>query len=349
MKILIVSLAGIGDTLFAVPLIHGIRKNFPDSTIEALVMWDQSAEILKNNPDLDKVHKYNMFRGGLSGTLDFCAGLKERNYDISISTCPQGDYRYHIVSYLIGARRRLGHDYGDMLGGLLFTERIKLDYNIHLIDNNMNFLRALGVSVGGVDRKPKIYLSKSNARFAKGFLRRNRLSGRRLVGIHVGSGRTKNLRLRRWPVEHYRRLIEFILERHGNVSVLLFGGKAEEVENKLLAGSIKNKNLLVVDSPNITDSCALVGELDAFISVDTVFMNIAAAMDVPLQIVINTPTLNKTVLPGRGGLVVVGRPAPKDIFYRYDGRGIQGGADEIKSYMESILPLDVYKQFSKRI
>ena len=37
MKILVISLAGIGDTLFATPLLHELRANFPDATIDVLV------------------------------------------------------------------------------------------------------------------------------------------------------------------------------------------------------------------------------------------------------------------------------------------------------------------------
>ena len=36
-KILVISMAGIGDTLIATPLIHELRANFPDATIDALV------------------------------------------------------------------------------------------------------------------------------------------------------------------------------------------------------------------------------------------------------------------------------------------------------------------------
>ncbi len=351
MKILIISLAGVGDTLFAIPLIHAIRKSLPKSGIEVLVMWESSAAVLRNNPDIDRIHQYDMFGGGLLGTLAFCAKLRKRGYDISINTCPQSNYRYHLVSYLIHAGRRLGHDYGDRSGGALFTERVPLDYRLHLIDNNMNFLRLLGIrsSMAAKDRKPKIYLLARNSNFAEGFLRRNKLAGRKLVGIHVGSGRTKNLILRRWPAENYKDLIEMILSRHPNVSVLLFGRDDERIETNTIKEEVDNGNLLVVESADILDSCALVGKLDAFISVDTAFMNIAAAMEVPLQVVINTPTINRTVLPRRPNLIVVGKAPPKSVFYRYDGQGIHGGADAIEAYMESISPAEVYDSLRRRI
>ena len=39
-KILVISMAGIGDTLLATPLIRELRANFPAAVIEALVLSD---------------------------------------------------------------------------------------------------------------------------------------------------------------------------------------------------------------------------------------------------------------------------------------------------------------------
>jgi hypothetical protein len=47
MKILVISYAGIGDTLFATPLIHELRANFPDATIDALVRWRGAKDLLE--------------------------------------------------------------------------------------------------------------------------------------------------------------------------------------------------------------------------------------------------------------------------------------------------------------
>jgi ADP-heptose:LPS heptosyltransferase len=50
MNILVISLAGIGDTLFATPLIHELRANFPAANIDALVLWTGSKHLLEGNP-----------------------------------------------------------------------------------------------------------------------------------------------------------------------------------------------------------------------------------------------------------------------------------------------------------
>ena len=60
--------------------------------------------------------------------------------------------------------------------------------------------------------------------------RRMRSASKRLPGLHIGSGGTKNLALRRWPVESYRALIKRINQSHPDWVVLLFGGPGEREE-----------------------------------------------------------------------------------------------------------------------
>ena len=85
MKILIISLAGIGDTLMATPLLHELRNNFPESQIDVLVMWKGSEDILKGNPHINKIIYFNMIKEGTSKTISFCKELKKENYDVSIN------------------------------------------------------------------------------------------------------------------------------------------------------------------------------------------------------------------------------------------------------------------------
>ena len=51
-RILVISLAGIGDTLIATPFIHELRANFPDAAIDAFVLWAGSKDLLEGNPHL---------------------------------------------------------------------------------------------------------------------------------------------------------------------------------------------------------------------------------------------------------------------------------------------------------
>ncbi|NBP24602.1 MAG: hypothetical protein EBU81_08660 [Proteobacteria bacterium] len=72
---------------------------------------------------------------------------------------------------------------------------------------------------------------------------------------------------------------------------------------------------------------------------DTVFMHIAAALRVPRQWVIETPTLNRPVHPRRTDWTLIPNPAIGGRhleYYRYDGRPIAGSADELTRLMASV-------------
>jgi hypothetical protein len=68
-------------------------------------------------------------------------------------------------------------------------------------------------------------------------------------------------------------------------------------------------------------------------------MHLAAAMSVPHQFVIETPTVNPCILPLREDWTLIPNPAVAGRnleFYRYDGRPISGSPEEIRGLMESV-------------
>ena len=76
MNILVISLAGIGDTVFATPLIHELRANFPEAAIDALVRWNGSKDLLEANPHLNSVHQKDFLTAGKGESLRFLWQLR---------------------------------------------------------------------------------------------------------------------------------------------------------------------------------------------------------------------------------------------------------------------------------
>src|SRR5262245_9664606 len=103
MDILVISFAGIGDTLFATPLLHELRANFPDARIDALVRWKGSSDLLAGNPHLNLIYQKNLVSAGATSSLKLLCGLRKKRYDVSINTHPQSRIHYRMVARLIGA------------------------------------------------------------------------------------------------------------------------------------------------------------------------------------------------------------------------------------------------------
>ncbi|HTY44328.1 MAG TPA: glycosyltransferase family 9 protein [Patescibacteria group bacterium] len=352
MKILVISLAGIGDTLMATPLIHELKENFPDSEIDVLVMWESSKNILSDNPNVNEIFCFNMLKEGFYRTIRFCRELKKKNYDISINTYPQSKTQYRLVAKLIGAETRISHRYANwnFLDNFLVDKTIEEDYSKTCSENNLNLLKLL-------DKEPKlkkheyeIYLTLKERFFAEGYIKKNRLGNKKLFGFHVGSGTTKNLGLRRWPLENYISLIRLVLNRYKNSGILLFGGKNEEQLNSQIRKEINDSRIFTVETESIKEDVSLLKKCDVFVSVDTSSMHLATAAKTKKQIIIETPTLNDTVIPPRSDLIIIKNPGivkNKLDYYSYDGKGIKASKEEMESMMKTVTPEMVFDAVKK--
>jgi heptosyltransferase-2 len=341
MDILIISLAGIGDTLFATPLIRELRFNFPQAKIDALVMWAGSKDLLEGNPHLNSIYHKNLIRAGTVESLKYLSQLRKSCYDLSFNTHPQSRIQYRIVARLINARMRISHEYDNAsaFDRLLVNKTLKQDYDLHSVDNNLALLDLIAAKSNRTQHAYEIYLSPSEVAWAGEYLKANNLAEGKLLGIHVGSGGTKNLALRRWPLQSYRQLISKLNVSNPEMGTILFGGPEEEADHDRLLAAGGVARVFTPKTKNLRQAAALIQKCEAFLSVDTALMHVAAAMKVPQQIVIETPTWNKPIQPFRKSFTLVKNPlvAGKNLeFYRYDGRGIQGTNEHIVSCMESV-------------
>ena len=343
MKILVISLAGIGDTLFATPLLHELRLNFPDATIDALVMWPGSKDLLDNNPHINRVFQKNLLTCGRRETIRFLWSLRKNRYDFSINTHPQSRIHYRIAARLVGARTRISHEYEcfGALDRLLVNRTYPQNYSLHAGENNLAALELLGAKKKLPQHALEIFLTPDEQKWADDFLAAKNLAGKKWLGVHVGSGGTKNLALRRWPLENYLELTRR-LQSEAKLPVLFFGGPEEQAAHEKILAEIPGA--IVPPTKNLRQAAALLRRARAFLSVDTALMHVAAAMRVPAQIVIETPTWNKPIEPFGNPFTLVKNPAVAGRnleFYRYDGGDIKGTREEIIAAMESVKVAEV--------
>jgi ADP-heptose:LPS heptosyltransferase len=353
-KILVISLAGNGDTLFATPLIHELRANFPEATIDALVRWRGARDLLDHNPHLNTIHQRNFISESKIGSLKLLLGLRRANYDISINTFPQSRRHYRLVARFINAPVRLSHEYecSGVLDRWLVNKTIAQDYARHSVENNLALLPLLNLKPKLPAHSYEIFLTDAERTWALDFIRQQNLSGRPMLGIHVGSGGTKNLALRRWPLENYMELARRLREKQPGAAILFFGGPEEKNDHKRIQALVGGENLFFPKTENLRQAAALIGKCHAFLSVDTALMHVAAAMKVRGQVIIETPTWNKPIEPYANPFVLVKNPAVAGRhldFYCYDGRGIQGTRAELLRCMESVKVAEVLAQLEKLI
>jgi heptosyltransferase II len=352
MKILVISLAGIGDTLFATPLIHELRANFPDATIDALVRWRGSKDLLEGNPHLNATHQKNFISDSIIGSLRSLLKFRTQGYDVSINTHPQSRRLYRLVAKFINAPARLGHEYecSGVLDHWLTNWTIPQDYTRHSAENNLSLLPLIKAKPLLPRHGYEVFLTDNDHLWAADFIAGQNLSGRPMLGVHVGSGGTKNLARRRWPLGNYLELVRRLRERQPQLAILLFGGPEEQADHEKISAAVGGGNLFFPKTQNLRQAATLLKKCDAFLSVDTALMHVAAAMNVPGQVVIETPTWNKPIEPYGHPFVLVKNPAVAGRnleFYRYDGRGIRGSDEELRRCMESVTVESVFDAINK--
>lgn len=339
-RILVLSLAGIGDTLMATPVLSALRHQFPGARIDVLVLWAGSAQVLQGNPNVDAVLRHDFLKASRTASLRYVRGLRKNRYDLSLTLHPQGRREYRIITRLIGARVRLSHRYenASWLDRFLVTRTLPQDYGVSCLENNLRLLTLIGCDCAPPAVGYELFLDSTEKDWAGEWLRANGLAGRRWLGVHVGSGGTKNLALRRWPVDCHARLFRELAVRRPDLPVVLFGGPDERGAHAALQAE-PGLSLHFPATPGLRHAAALLRSAAGFLSVDTAFMHLAAWARVPHQVVIETPTLNPPVEPVRPDWTRVPNPGvegrPLD-FYRYDGRPIAGTDAEIEAIMRSV-------------
>ena len=354
MKILVISLAGIGDTLIATPLLHELRLNFPEAVIDVLTMWPGSKDLLEGNPHINRVFQKNLIRCGKWEAVRFLWSLRRHGYQLSICTHPQSRIHYRVAAWLAGAGVRISHEYECFrwLDRRLVTVTLPQDYTRHSIENNLDVLPLIGARRKLAAHEMELFLTPAEERFAENFLAQPALSGQKILGLHVGSGGTKNLPLKRWPLMHYAGLVRRLNQERPDLRVLLFGGPEEGKDHEILLSQANRERTQEARTKNLRETAALIQRCSAFLSVDTALMHLAAALKVPNQIVIEAPTLNVTNWPYGNPFTLVHNPRVNGRgldFYRYDGGDIRGTREELIACMASVQVADVFAAVTKLI
>ena len=354
MKILVISLAGIGDTLIATPLIHELRANFPDATIDVLAMWPGAKDLLEHNPHINRVFQKNLIKCGRLEALKFLWSLRRERYQLSINTHPQSRIHYRIAAWLAGAEVRLSHEYEcfTRLDRWLVTATLPQDYNRHTIENNFDFLPLIGAQKKLAAHAMELFLTPAEEKFADEFWAKEKLADRKVLGLHVGSGGTKNLPLKRWPVKNYAGLVRQLNQSRPDLRILLFGGPEEAKDHGIVLAQANRELTREAKTKNLRETAALMRRCGAFLSVDTALMHVAAALKVPNQIVIEAPTLNATNRPYGNDFTLVKNPVVNGRnldYYRYDGGDIKGTREALIAAMESVTVADVFATVTRLI
>jgi lipopolysaccharide heptosyltransferase I len=291
-RFLIVRLGALGDVVHAIPVAAALRRAFPDARIDWLVSA-KHREILDLVPVIDRrlvindrpsTPSENRNRsaqaGEVAGTSLLAAvrELRQARYDVAIDL--QGLIKSALLARSSGAPRVVGfssryvrelaarifytdaHDPGR--GGLYDPRETR-----HVVEINLGVLTALGITTP----KWEFPIEEVDSDAARAIREQ---TGGRYALLNPGAAWPN----KRWPPARLAAVAVQLRERHGLMSVVLWGPGEEALAADVVAGA--NGAAVLSPRTTIADLVALARRAALMVSGDTGPTHIAAALGTPL-------------------------------------------------------------------
>jgi len=267
MRVLVFLKGGIGDVVFALPLLADLRTGFPGAELVAL-SHDQGADVLRHAPSVDVVRSTGPMSARAS-VADALRALGPERFDVALT--PVRSARAAWLLLRSGAHTRVGFGGG--------PERLLLTHVAPVRPFEVVFSRrferlatALGVSTGAPARLVIGEPSRDEAR--RRLASAGREEGLPLVALHVGGGWPT----KRWPVPHARGLVERLAAR--GHQILLVGGEADRSRAREIAAAAPG-SALDRTGASVADALAELSLAEAAVGLDSGLSHAGVALAIP--------------------------------------------------------------------
>jgi heptosyltransferase-2 len=285
MKILITYLTGIGNTILFIPTLRALRQWFADAVVDVVVRHQASKEILERINSTRNIYVFNPNSPKtFAQKVQFLHTLRQERYDVNITAVPANRMEFNVMSFLIGAKRRIAAGY--QVGyyetlRFLQTELVEVSESYHDIDQNLSLLVPLGANKLLYAEKDISWdLNRDETASAEEVLRTMHLTpGDILIGFHPGCNPAQGNLLKRWPTSYFAMLGDKLVEQFGS-KILLFGDQTETNLKEEILKTMKYQPVIPENMP-LLKIAALIKRCQLFVTDDSGLMHVAAAVGIP--------------------------------------------------------------------
>ena len=306
------------------PMVKLLKQQQPDAVIDVVYMFDGVGYVYKNNPYVSKIYKLELFKQKKLKALWELRKVRKEKYDVSFMTLPAYRKEYHLVHFFAGAKKRVTHKFPTGRFSefhILNTDLVWFDKKEHNVINNLNLLKAIGITWRQHLKRTAIsydfILDKQDITFGTSYIKDLEWEGKKIVGIHPGSTLSPAALLRRWPVKRYAEVINFLIEKK-KARVLIFAGPDEKDLGQELLSLLKYpKHCHVVEKVNFGQAIGVLSQIDLLICNDNGFGHLAVGLNKKI-ITLWASTNDTWSLPYNPSLVTLIRPDHFTPWYQYD-------------------------------
>ncbi len=269
-KILAIQFKYLGDAVLLTPALRALREHFPHTELHVLVP-EEVAPILQHLAWFNRVWPMPRRRGSASlrQTWPVIRALRRERFDRSVDFA--GNDRGAILSFLIGARERLGWaQRGGFLGRrFCYNQRVVLETSEqHESARMMRLLSAWDVAPGPLE--PEIQSDPALDAAAA------QLLPSRAILCHIASSQSN----RQWPVRHWAEFYQFAAAAGLPVAFTTAAGARERALTDELKQIAPGAPVLPA-VPELALFLAVLKRAEVFISGDTGPLHFAAGLGVP--------------------------------------------------------------------
>ncbi len=269
-RILLTQLRRIGDVMMTTPAVAAVRAAFPEAHL-TYVTEAPAQHIFRHSRDVDEVLVAP--RGKAPGRLlRFVRALRRRRFDVAVDFF--GNPRSALLAWLSGAPRRIGFDFRGRRR--LYTEPVALTGRAaYSGDHKAALVEPLGVQV--TDLTPRLPLSAAEREVVHADVA---ALGVRAEDLFVVLWPISRQPYKRWPLAHYARLADILIERYGAKVLLYYGPGEEDVTN---AVRLEMRHTALPDYPavDLLEMAALFERAHLFIGNDGGPRHFAVAVGTP--------------------------------------------------------------------
>ncbi len=278
MKILLIGPYGLGNTILSLPAIlklRSIRKTDQIDFVSLLPSISSLMEIFDEFKVFDKV--YNLDLNSKTGLLKEIYNIRKEKYDYSVLMFPSARIHYNLISFFMGAEKRIGSLYPDVnfkRGAFLNNINIPVKIGIHDVYQNLRLLEPFGIKTSKAD---------FHNVYAKISLKRKK----KIIGIHPGSKKAGYFK--KWNKDNYIRIVNKILKETDYKVKIFFG--PDEIEDLFYFRNILKgrKRVDIIADKSLKEVVDNINQCKIFLSNDSGLMHLANFLGC-YNIVLNGPS-----------------------------------------------------------
>lgn len=282
-RILLIKPSSLGDVIHALPVLHGLRRRYPEAKIDWLVA-SSYAPLIQGHEDVDELILFDRDRFGRIGIspratkalMDFITGLRRRRYELVIDL--QGLFRTGFFSWACGAPVRIGFSDAREGAWMFYNEKLpSRENNTHAVDRNYQVASLLGF-----DNHPVTFtlpLSDEIRQQTRTILKESGYVGSGALVV-VAPGARWETKL--WPASRFAETIDALSAANSSIRCVLAGASSEHSLCSQIAKACQSNPINLAGRTHLKQLAALIEAADVVLCHDSAAMHIAVALDRPL-------------------------------------------------------------------